>query len=136
MSATKEVRQLVETTLKADAGVLAIVSDRVYPKPPPAASRTYPDITFGPVDFTPDDAECITGRSHTLQLDCWSREHGKQDQCSDLVDAVKSALHEADLTLAVNALVQIRVVLVRVFDDPDGLTTHGVVQVTADIEEA
>lgn len=136
MSVSEEVRQLIEDTLKADAQVSALVGSRVYDGAPPIKSRTYPDITFGANDYTPEDYQCIFGRDETFQLDCWTREHGRKAQCRDLVDAVKAALHEADLTLTVNALVRIRVVLVRVFNDPDGLTTHGVVQVTADVEEA
>lgn len=135
MSASEEIQQLVESTLKDNAGVSAIVGGRIYDGAPPAKNRTYPDITFGPSDYTPDDADCIVGREETLQLDCWTRDHGRKAQCKRLVDAVKSALHEANLSLAVNALVSIRVVLVRVMDDPDGLTAHGVVQVTALIEE-
>ncbi len=53
----------------------------------------------------------------------------------DLADAVKSALHEASPDLDTHALVEMEVVLVRVFLDRDGVTGHGVVQVGAWIEE-
>lgn len=136
MSASSELQELIETTLRADAGVGAIVGDRIYDEAPPESNRTYPDVTFGTSDFLPDDDECITGRSETIQLDCWTRDHGRLKSCRALVDAVKAALHEADLTLSNNALVFIRVALVRVMRDQDGLTGHGVVQVTASVEEA
>lgn len=136
MSASGELQDLIQSTLRADAGVSAIVGARVYDVAPAEPSRTYPDITFGSSDLTPEDAECITGREETIQLDCWTRDHGRLKSCRALVDAVKAALHEADLSLSVNALVFIRVVLVRVMRDADGLTGHGVVQVTASVEEA
>ena len=135
MSASAELQDLIEATLKADAAVAAIVAGRVYDVPPADDRREYPDITMGPTDFTPDDAECIVGRRETMQIDCWTREHGRLRGCRSLVDAVKGALHEASVSLAENALVEMRVVLVRVFRDADGRTGHGVVQVTAMVEE-
>ena len=72
----------------------------------------------------------------TFQLDAWSRTQGKVRICRKIVDAVKDALHGKDLDLADNALVEIRVDFRRVIDDPDGLTKHGLVMVTALVEES
>lgn len=133
MSPSAELQKLVYDTLVADAGVAAIVGDRIYDRMP--TSGDYPCITFGPSDYTEDDSECITGRIEALQLDCWVQSDGRLRPCRELADAVKSALHEADLSMAVNALVRIRVDGVRVFADQDGVTAHGVVTVEATIEE-
>lgn len=130
MNVSEELQRLLFTTLKADAGVSAITS-RVYDNIPTAP--VFPYISFGPQDATDAGADCIDGQEITIQLDCWSRAVGFLE-CKNMVDAVRKALHEQELTLTDNALAEIRVFLTRVFRDPDGLTTHGVVQVTASCE--
>jgi hypothetical protein len=133
MSVSVSFQDLVLARLQAAPPVTAIVGDRIVDGNDDELS--YPNITFGPSDFVPDDAECIFGRRETLQLDCWTREGGKKWPCRQLVDAVKAALHEAEGELTTGALVLMRVGLAQVRDDPDGITTHGVVQVTGLIEE-
>lgn len=133
MSVSIAFQDLVLAKLLASPAVTAIVSDRIVDGNDDDLS--FPNITFGPSDFTPDDVDCIRGREETLQLDCWTRDAGKKWPCRALVDAVKDALHDAGGELETGALVLMRVDLVRVLDDPDGITTHGVVQVTAVIEE-
>ncbi|WP_411036156.1 DUF3168 domain-containing protein [Shinella sp. BYT-45] len=133
MSVSVSFQDLVLARLLASAEVTSIVGDRIVDGNDD--DLAYPNITFGPSDFTPEDADCIRGREETLQLDCWTRDAGKKWPCRRLVDAVKGALHDAEGELAAGALVLMRVDLVRVFPDPDGITTHGVVQVTAVIEE-
>jgi hypothetical protein len=133
MSVSVSLQDLILAKLQADPGVTAIVADRIVDGPDD--STLFPYISFGPMDFAPDDADCIFGREETVQLDCWSRDQGRKWPCKQLVDAVKSALHEEDADLTSGALVQMRVTLARVLDDPDGITAHGVVQVTATIEE-
>ncbi|TIN10386.1 MAG: DUF3168 domain-containing protein [Mesorhizobium sp.] len=135
-----ELQTLLYTTLRDDLGVAALVSGRVYDRvsrasyPSGAITATYPYISFGPHNVIDDGADCIESGEHTFQLDCWSRAVG-QLECKSIVDAVKSALHERELTLTNNALVEIRVFMRRVFNDPDGLTAHGVVMVSAVVEE-
>jgi hypothetical protein len=135
MSASAELQKLLFDTLRNDAAVMAIaggVYDRV-PASPYGTRTAY--ISFGPSDVVDDSAECISAGEHTFQLDVWSKAVG-QVEAKRLVDLIYKALHEQDLTLTENALAEIRVDFRRVFLDPDGLTTHGVVTVTASIEEA
>lgn len=134
MSASAELQKLIFDTLKADAAVMAIangVYDRV-PASPYGVKTAY--ISFGPSDVVDDSADCISSGEHTFQVDAWSKAVG-QVECKRLVDAIKDALHERELSLTENALAEIRVDFRRVFVDPDGLTSHGVVTVTASIEE-
>ena len=130
-----ELQDLIHDTLQADTAVMALV-DGVWDRVPANAwggpRKGY--ISFGSTDVISDDAECIVGGTHTFQIDCWSRAVGRV-ACKQIVDAVKNALHEKDVELADNALVEMRVDFRQVMDDPDGLTTHGVVAVTAMIEE-
>ena len=133
MSAGDELQAFIVAKLRDSAEVGAICADRIYDNVP--KEPAFPYISFGASDYYPDDAECIAGRVETVQLDCWSRDFGKHIEVKRLVDAVKKALHGQSGDLGVNALVQMRVALVRAFGDPDGITAHGVVQVTCDIEE-
>jgi hypothetical protein len=133
MSLSVSLQDLILAKLQADTLVTSIVADRIVDGPDETIA--FPYISFGPMDFVPDDADCIYGREETIQLDCWSRDQGRKWPCKELADAVKAALHDTDGELTAGALVQMRVTLIRVFDDPDGLTTHGVVQVTATTEE-
>lgn len=132
-SVSVELQDAVLGLLRADTDVAALVQGRIYDHMP--ASGGYPCITFGPSDYIEEDADCITARRETLQLDCWVQDHGRLWPARQLADAVKSALHLADAALVQHALVEMRVGQVRVIPDPDGVTGHGIVPVTALIEE-
>jgi hypothetical protein len=134
MSVSAELQKAIHDALVADAAVAALVGDRIYDGAP--SNRQFPCITFGPTDSVQDDMDCITARTETVQLDVWSRDQGLLRPCKEICDAVKDALHLADLSLTVNALVLIRTSGMRVFMDQDGKTTHGVVTIEADLEEA
>lgn len=133
MSASNEVQALIYQRLVADTGVHGLVADRVYDRPP--ETRVFPYVSFGPSDLVEDDAQCIIGRIETIQIDCWSRYQGGFREVKTLADAVKNALHHYAGEMGVNALVEMQVVAMRFFRDPDGLTSHGVVTVQAVVEE-
>jgi hypothetical protein len=135
MSAEAELQDALLASLKASTAVMALV-DGVHDSVPTnayGAKKAY--LSLGPSDVTEDGADCIASGEHTMQIDAWSRAVGKY-ACRDIVGTVKTALHEKQLTLASTQLVDLRVNYRRVFGDPDGLTTHGVVLVTALIDEA
>jgi hypothetical protein len=135
MSVQAELQKLVKDTLAADASVMALVDgihDRV-PTSPFKAKMAY--LAFGPSDVVSDDADCIVGDEITLQVDVFCRHSDLDVTCRRIVDAVKRSLHGQELELTTNALVEIRVDSRRVFRDPDGLTSHGVVTIIAMVEE-
>ncbi len=134
MGVSFELQQHIYSLLTSDATVIGLV-DRVYDQvsePPFGKKEAY--ISFGASDYVTADAECITAGEITQQIDIWSRDGGRA-KCSTICDAVKQALHENKAPLSVNAKSRMRVTLFRIFKEPDGLTHHGVVQVTALIEE-
>ena len=133
MSASVELQTLILNRLLAFPAVAAIVGNRVFDGKP--EGEAYPSITFGPSDHRPEDADCIPARGETLQLDCWTQAGGRQWPARELADAVKAALHGYTGDLGTNALVSLEVDMVRVFRDPDGITSHGVVRCNALIEE-
>jgi Protein of unknown function (DUF3168) len=134
MSVQAEVQKLLRDTLFADTAVMALVDgvhDQV-PSEPFGAKQAY--IALGPSYVTTDDADCIDGAEIVFQLDAWSRSQGKVG-CRKIVDAIKDALHQKDLELTENALVEIDIRFRNVVDDPDGQTKHGIVEVTVVAEE-
>lgn len=133
MSVSVALQDLLADLLKTNSAVTAIVGNRGYDGPQPDAK--YPHWNFAATDTVRTDADCISSREETVQIDCWSRDQGKLWPCKKLVDAVSGALHEQEGEMSVGALVSLDVVLTRVFLDPDGKTAHGVVQVTASIED-
>jgi hypothetical protein len=133
MSVSAAIQKLVFDRLVAHSGVNSLVAGRVYDRP--RSRATFPHITFGPSDFVVEDADCIVGRTETLQIDVWSQYEGGGLQAKQIMDAAKSALHDHEATLATGNLIQLRVIAGRVFRDPDGITTHGVLTVEAQVEE-
>lgn len=134
MNSSEELQRLLYSTLNTDAAIKAIangVYDRV-PADPFGSKTAY--IVLGETDDVEDDADCITGLEKNTTIHVWSRAVGKVE-CKRLVDLVRKKLHRASLTLADNALVDTWVESTRAFADPDGLTTHGVVQVRCIVEE-
>lgn len=133
VSASIDLQTLIFERLVADAGVHALVGDRIFDGMP--SDSDYPCITFGPSDYSPDDMECISGRDETIQLDCWAVDHGRKRPAKVIADAVKAALHGYEADAGDSALVNLLVEAVRVILDADGITAHGIVTVTASLEE-
>lgn len=132
MSASNALQAFLVQTLLSDPAVSAIVSDRVWDDIPDNPQHPY--CSIGPHYHNRADADCIRGREHFFQIDCWTQQQGRRDQVNDLTDAIEAALNGADGDLNVHALAGCEVVLVKVQDDPDG-AKHGVVQVRATVEE-
>ena len=133
MSVSIDLQTLIYQRLVADAGVHAIVADRIFDRMPGDAD--YPCVTFGSSDYTPDDMECIEGRDETIQLDCWAIDHGRLRPAKELADAVKAALHRYEADAGDSALITMNVEMVRVIRDADGLTGHGIITLTVNLEE-
>ncbi|ETX26441.1 DUF3168 domain-containing protein, partial [Roseivivax isoporae] len=119
--------------LVADAGVGALVSDRIYDNVPNGV--TFPYVSFGPTQEITDDEQCIDGEEHVFQIDVWDRSQARLSPTKRIAGAVKAALHDAALTLPdPYALAFIRVTSTRTMRDPDGITGHGIVIVEARVE--
>ena len=133
-SPSLEVQGLLVSRLKNTGAVSSLINgvyDRV-PADPWGTKQAY--ISFGAEDMTPDDADCVEGEEITIQIDVWSRKVGRV-ACKEIMSAVKAALHlRDDLILAENILVECRLELSRILQDPDGLTTHGVMQFSFSVE--
>lgn len=127
MRAGRILRQIVRARILDQVPGLTGVYDRA------TESAVFPYATLGASYWTDDSVECIEAREVTLQIDVWHSQSSK-GAAEDLTDDVATALHGWADTDALT-MHPLRVTLVRVMDDPDGVSVHGVVQVEADIED-
>ena len=128
MGISSDIQRVIVARLKS---AVPAVSGRVYDGPSETAQMPY--VSIGPSYFTPDDAECISGRSETLQIDVWGSSKPNRAAVNDAVDQVYAALHGWGDTAALT-MSPLRVSLVRVMDDVQQDIIHGVVQVEAMVE--
>lgn len=115
--------------------VAQLAGGRIYDKPPAnpyGFGTTY--ISFGPSDQNEDDAECIDASVVTQQLDIWSKYTAGFRDSKTLAGEVRSALHRKALPITGARLVELEVRGIRHLRDPDGLTSHAVIEVRALVE--
>lgn len=133
MGGGRALQKAVLEALKRSPAVTQIVGSRVYDAAPSRVK--YPYVSFGPADALDSDSDCLEAKRRTLQVDCWTDDQARKGPCEDLTDAVADALHRADLQADPPfAIVSPRVILQRVFNDPDR-PVHGVVTLRARVEK-
>ena len=123
-----ELQRAIVAKVKADvAGLQNRVFDRVPDNAP------FPMMTMGEMQVLEDSAQCIEATETSITLHVWSRAVG-QVEAKQIAASVRGALHEAELDLDPFALVEIRHRSTRYLNDPDGLTTHAVLEFAALID--
>ena len=121
--ATLPVQAAIVAALKADAGVGAVVGDRIYDRAPEGVA--FPYVSIGAETGSPWEGSTLSGWEMVLQIDIWSRKPGAVE-ARQAMAAVSAALHRAEMTIAGNAFVLCNLESQRTMGDPDGVTTHGV----------
>ena len=106
---------------------------RIYDDPPAAAS--YPFITLGQSTLRDWSTGSEDGAEHLLTLHVWSRAGGKK-QVHDIIEQIKTELHDKPLSLVDHHLVNLRHEFSEARPDPDGDTYHGIVRYRAVTEPA
>lgn len=132
-SPSLELQRAIVPHLKADAPLAALIGARIYDHVPQQPGWTDPYVSLGAASEIDDGHECIDAVSVMFRIDVWSRAVG-YGEALRIADAIKRALHHQDLELPDNALVEIRWRRTDRMRDPDGLTSHAVVEFTASIE--
>ena len=127
MRAGRLLRQIVRARIMAQVPAL---SGKVFDRATEGLS--YPYATLGPSYWSDTSVQCIEAREVTLQIDIWHSQSNK-GVAEDLTDDIATALRGWADTDALT-MHPLRVSLVRVMDDPDGQSVHGVVQVEAMVE--
>ncbi|MFC7064841.1 DUF3168 domain-containing protein [Brucella rhizosphaerae] len=138
MNVSEELQRFLYAQLRTVPEVATLAEGRVYDRVPSQNGRVtaqFPYVSFGPVNVIDDFADCIDGETHTIQLDVWSREVG-QVECKNIVDGIRKALNRSQPELAESAVVAVNIPICQIVRDPDGLTTHGIIQVEIMVEVA
>ncbi|KQR77581.1 DUF3168 domain-containing protein [Rhizobium sp. Leaf341] len=128
-----EIQGEVVRLLKADATVTGLVTTRIYDQPP--TSPPFPYINIGEAQTLRRDATCLEGGDIYLTMHAWSRAVGFPE-VRRIADAMVEALHLAPMTLSTNRFISIMHRQTRVLRDPDGLTSHAVVEFLARYDRA
>jgi len=126
------LQKAVFAALVGDAGVGALIGDRIYDAAP--RNAVFPYVAIGTVETLDWSTGTETGAEHRLTLHAWSRERGKAESYA-IMEAVRAALDGAALALDGHALVNLRFEAGSAGRDPDGLTWHGVMRFRAVTEE-
>jgi hypothetical protein len=93
----------------------------VYDQVP--ATDAFPRITVGEGQTVGNFADCYDGSEVYLDVHVWSREVGFPE-AKRIASAVRSALHDAPLTLTGHTLELLQFRDARYLRDPDGRTSH------------
>jgi hypothetical protein len=125
-----DLQRAIVTTLLNDAAVAAVAGRGIYDRVPrdPATGDPnvpFPFVTLGEVQTLPELSECTDAADSFITLHTWSRKVGSVET-KNLNKAVAAALHDKPLTLAAGTLQSLLLQESRILNDPDGLTTHGV----------
>ncbi|WP_416194011.1 DUF3168 domain-containing protein [Nitrobacter sp. TKz-YC01] len=137
-SPSHELQVAIVNRLKADATLAALVGSRVYDHVPRGAggavTADFPFVGIADSDDLQDDATCVTGYEITMNLDVWSRKPGFVE-AKQIAHAVVKSLHNWDASLPTHKVITLQHRQTRIFRDPDGLTSHGVVEMVAIVTE-
>lgn len=116
------LQQAVVAALKAALPVPVL--DHVPPETRP------PYVKVGEFVAADTSTKVEEGEETSLTIHVWSIYKGSRE-VREIMGQIKAALHLRPLTLSGHALVTLRFVSAQDFDDPDGITRHGVVRLRA-----
>ena len=118
------LQQAVHTAI-SDASISDVV-DVVDHKKNDPKDRDFAYVQIGDSDAIPDDVSCANGKEVFFDLHTWARGRRGKKKVTLIMSALHSALHNQTLTVAGLASCHAFVTFERKFDDPDGITLHGV----------
>lgn len=101
-----QLQQAIVERLSTDAAVLAITgAGRIFDRLITRAEPPY--LVLGEIvssDFSTGEADAS---EHRFEIEAWSKQNGRREAV-ELADAVRAALHDADLTLTGAVLINLR----------------------------
>ncbi|MBB5755285.1 DUF3168 domain-containing protein [Prosthecomicrobium pneumaticum] len=119
----------VLAALAADADLLADLGEaRIYDAAPRDA--TFPFVALGAASAEDWSSGTEAGTAHRLVLHVWSRAGGRREAWR-IAGHLMRILHDAPLALESARAVLVRVDFAEVRRDPDGITTQGIVRLSA-----
>ncbi len=130
-SADFQLQVALVTRLKAFADLTALVGQRIYDAVPDRPK--YPYVTLGDAQLINADMTCVRAWDAYLTLHGWSQKTG-YPEVKQIAGAIEDALHLASLPMPNFRVALITCSQSRVLRDPDGVTSHAVVQFIARVE--
>ena len=128
-SAGFALQQAVFTTLSAAAPVTSLLGPaKIFDDVPQSAA--FPYLSFGQTSASDWGTGTEDGEEHTLTLHVWSREGGKK-QVEQVLAAIRTSLHDQNLSLSGHRLINLRQELAEHRREPDGETIHGIARYRA-----
>lgn len=91
------LQKAVIAALEANAGVAALVGDRIYDEPPQGVA--FPFVRLGRKDISPLRMQCRTDTDILFSVEVHSRPMAGRVEAEAIAYAVQTALDDADLTL-------------------------------------
>lgn len=123
-SAESAVQAAVYGALKGDDALSAMpVEGKIFDLVP--STIAYPWIRVGEMTAVPFDTQDSAGQEHTVTIHSWSQYLGHKE-VKEIMASIYSVLHNAVLTVVGHQTVLCMFEFSQVFDDPDGITHHGV----------
>jgi hypothetical protein len=122
--------------LAADAGVTALVGQRIYDEPPSTAD--FPYVRFGEISPSAADTDSTEGAEVQIGLQVHSRPVAGRTEAVRVVEAVKAAMHrqEASVTVTGFNLVELIFQTYAAQRDPDGRGYTATISFRATVENA
>jgi len=135
VSPALDLQAALVAAAQADAALTAQIGQRFYDKVPEDA--VFPYVNFGEEQVIADLADCIEGQEIFIDLHIWARPAGSPGRVivKRIAQSLKNVFHEAELNLAGSRLVLLEWQQLRVMQDPDGITQHGISTFRALTEE-
>lgn len=127
-----ELQGGIYALLTSDAALKNEVGEGVYDTVPEEAVVPY--VTLGEAQLIRSDATGLTGCDIYITLHAWSRENGFVE-VKTVASCVVDALHHADIPLPTYRLVSLNHRQTRALRDPDGQTSHAVMEFVAFVEK-
>jgi Protein of unknown function (DUF3168) len=133
-SASWSLQQSIFAALTANSALTALIgTDRIYDDVPQGSPLPY--LTLGQSTIRDWSTGTEAGNEHLLTLHVWSDARGKK-QASEIIDAVRTTLHDQQLTLVGHRLVNLRHEFSEARRDPGGEAIHAIARFRAVTEPA
>ena len=130
LSPEEALQKAIAERLLATEAVTNIVEDRVSGRKP----KKFPALQFGPSQLLPEEMDCITAETHSIQIDGYIESNGSLLKAKTLMGAVMRALQRVPLDLGAHALADMEITDARTFRESDGIRSRCVIIIKATVE--
>lgn len=128
MSDAWQVQKAIFTALSGNSTLMTAIGSRL--KDTPSQDYALPYVHIGEIMTRDWGSKTFVGGEHSVTIHVWSKTRGTKEAW-DIIDLIRSTLHEQDFALTGHTLILLRHASSRVFTDEDGTTIHGVTEFRA-----